>query len=92
MTSSLGGLPEIHTPSREAPASTSEPDHLDPVAGLPGALAAAHGGEGQRRGVESGVAAVDVGAGVDQQTDRLGVPGVGRGVQRLLAEAVAGMR
>ena len=24
MTSSLGGLPEIHTPSREAPASTSD--------------------------------------------------------------------
>ena len=38
------------------------------------------------------VAAVDVGSGVNQQTDHFGVPDVGGGVQRLLAEAVAGMR
>jgi hypothetical protein len=66
-------------------------DHVNPVAGLPGALAAAHGGEGQRRRVESGVAAVDIGSRLNEQTDHIGVPDVRRPVQRLLVEIVAGV-
>ena len=87
MTSSLGGFPEIHTSCREAPASMSSLTRLDPVARLAGLLAAADGGEGQRGGVEPGVAGVDVGPGVEQQPDHRGVPVVGGGVQGLLAES-----
>jgi hypothetical protein len=51
--------------------------------------AAAHGGVGQRRAVEAGVACVEIRSGVDQKPYHLGVAVVGGGVQGLLAELVA---
>ena len=60
MTSSLGGFPEIHPPLRDAPASTSRRTVAYPVAGLPGLLAAAHGGR-----ASSAVAWQPVVAGID---------------------------
>jgi hypothetical protein len=59
------------------------------VARASGLLAAAHGGVGQRRAAEAGVARAEIRSRVGQQPCHLGVAVVGGVVQGLLAETVA---